>query len=149
MFKFKKLTQNKAMIIADEWYYDDLYSCYNLKDRKEDYAEFTNEDIRNLSDYFEAELNDCFVGFFAVTKMDKILELSLGLKPSMCSKKLGTIFINDIIAYIKENYNYEVLFVCVESFNERALKVYRKCGFKYYDKTVDENGCEILFLIYQ
>lgn len=139
IFKFQKLSQKNALIIADEWKYEGIYAFYDMSEDIEDYKEFVNEELRNKHDFYEAKIGNELVGYFCITIIDNMLEIGLGLKPSMCGKGIGKEFLTQILIFIKDNYTYEKLTMAVATFNKRAIKVYHACGFKdngvYMQKT--------------
>lgn len=129
-FIFKKLSQYNAMVIADEWKYEDVYSFYDMCADIEDYEEFINEQLRDENDYYEAYLGDELVGFFCVIQENHSIEIGLGLKPNLCGKGIGRAFLTQILSYIENHYEFEQLIMNVAIFNQRAIKVYRACGFE-------------------
>lgn len=129
-FTFKKLQQDNAIIIANEWKYEEPYSFYDMTADPDDYNEIVNEALRNESVYLEAILNNELAGFFCLEIEENEIEIGLGLKPSLCGKGIGKEFLNCIIFYINQNYSYNLLSMSVASFNKRAIKVYESCGFK-------------------
>ena len=50
-FTFKKLQQDNAIIIANEWKYEEPYSFYDMTADPDDYNEIVNEALRNESVY--------------------------------------------------------------------------------------------------
>ena len=64
MLEFRTLTQAHALEIADDWKYDDIYSFYDMTADEEDYAEFIDEDRRNVNDHYEVLENNELIGFF-------------------------------------------------------------------------------------
>ncbi|MEG0165146.1 GNAT family N-acetyltransferase [Anaerorhabdus sp.] len=129
VFVFEKLTQRNALIIADEWKYDGDYAFYDISADIEDYNEFINEEQRNKNDMFQVFLEGELVGFFCLMRNDNEIEIGLGLKPSLCGKGLGKVFITEIEAFLMPRYKYDTLVMNVAKFNERAIKSYFSCGY--------------------
>lgn len=146
-FEFKKLTQKDALIIADEWKYENEYSFYDMTADEDDYDEFINEDLRENDNCFKAIYNNELVGYFSVGIKNQEIEIGLGLKPSYCGKGYGKDFLNQILDFIKQNYSYNLITLSIATVNKRAIKVYHSCGFidkcKFMQKT---NGGEYEFL---
>ncbi len=127
---FRPLTQIHALEIANEWKYDDIYSFYDMTADAEDYEEFIDEDLRNQNDHYEALENNKLIGFFCVIQENSSIEIGLGMRPDICGKGKGKHFVKQIIDFLEHNYKFDKLIMNVASFNQRAIKVYRSCGFK-------------------
>ena len=126
---FQPLTQIHALEIANDWKYDDIYSFYDMTADAEDYEEFIDEDLRNKNDHYEALKNNELIGFFCVIQENSSIEIGLGMRPDICGKGNGKQFVKQIIDFIEQNYKFDKLIMNVASFNQRAIKVYRSCGF--------------------
>lgn len=147
LFVFDKLQQNNALIIANDWKYEEPYSFYDMTSDIDDYNELVNESLRNESAYFEATVDGELVGFFCLSVEKDEIEIGLGLKPDFCGKGIGREFLNRIIDYINEHYSYSVLSLSVAAFNKRAIKVYEACGFKQQTTFMQEtNGGKYEFI---
>lgn len=133
IFDFRKLSQNNALTIANEWKYDGEYSFYDMTADLEDYEEFIDEKLRNKNDYYEAIADNEVVGFFSILRKDFSIEIGLGLRPDICGKGIGKQFINEILDFIDKHYKFNKLIMNVATFNQRAIKVYHLCGFKDYE----------------
>ena len=48
----------------------------------------------------------------------------------MCYPRKRKQFVKQIIDFIERNYEFDKLIMNVASFNQRAIKAYRSCGFK-------------------
>lgn len=146
-FHFDILQQKHALIIADEWKYEEPYSFYDMTADIDDYNELVNESLRNESEYFEATFNDELVGFFCLSIEANEIEIGLGLRPDFCGRGIGRDFLNQIINFINERYSYNTLSVSVASFNKRAIKVYKSCGFQEQATFLQEtNGGKYEFI---
>lgn len=127
---FKPLTQIHALEIANEWKYDNIYSFYDMTADVEDYEEFIDEDLRNQNDHYEVLENNKLFGFFCVIQENASIEIGLGMRPDICGRGKGKQFVKQIIDFIERNYEFDKLIMNVASFNQRAIKAYRSCGFK-------------------
>ena len=127
---FRPLTQMHALEIANEWKYDGIYSFYDMTADAEDYEQFIDEDLRNQNDHYEALENNELVGFFCVIQENASSEIGLGMRPDICGKGKGKQFVEQILDFLERNYKFNELVMHVASFNQRAIKVYRSCGFK-------------------
>ena len=52
------------------------------------------------------------------------------MRPDVCGKGKGKQFVEQILDFLERNYKFNELVMHVASFNQRAIKVYRSCGFK-------------------
>lgn len=150
VFAFRELTQHHAMEIADKWKYDAEYAFYDMTADPEDYEEFTSEMLRDRNDYYEAALNGKLAGYFCVFRSGSDLEIGLGLRPDLCGQGRGRQFLNQILAFTAEKYEFENWILSVAAFNQRAIKVYRACGFEEYDRSIrSTNGGKYEFLTFK
>lgn len=129
-FTFKRMQQNSAIIIADEWKYEEPYSFYDMTADLDDYNELVNEALRNKNEWFEAHADDELVGYFCLCIENDNIDIGLGLRPDYCGRGMGKQFLTDIICFIERSYAYSTLSMDVAAFNKRAIKVYNSCGFK-------------------
>ena len=129
-FTFKRMQQNSAIIIADEWKYEEPYSFYDMAADLDDYNELVNEALRNKNEWFEAHADDELVGYFCLCIENDNIDIGLGLRPDYCGRGMGKQFLTDIICFIERSYAYSTLSMDVAAFNKRAIKVYNSCGFK-------------------
>lgn len=127
---FRPLTQIHALEIANQWKYADIYSFYDMTADAEDYEEFIDEDLRNQNDHYEALENNELFGFFCVIQEGSSIEIGLGMRPDICGRGKGKQFVTQIIDFLAHNYKFDTLIMNVASFNQRAIKVYRSCGFQ-------------------
>ena len=126
---FKQLTQPHALEIADHWKYDGAYSFYDMTADPEDYREFVDEALRNHNDYYEVLDDGELIGFFCAVRENTAIEIGLGMRPDLCGRGGGKRFVTQIIAFIEGRYKFDQLVMYVASFNQRAIRAYRSCGF--------------------
>lgn len=146
-YKFEFMTQEQAEHIAFKWHYDGEYSFYDIEADKEDLQEFVNPETRGNSMY-SVIMNDDLVGFFNVSKVDDYsFDIGLGMRPDLTGKGEGLEFLKSGIEFVKRKYKPEKLTLSVATFNQRAIKVYRKIGFKDTKTFMqDTNGSTFEFL---
>lgn len=89
----------------------------------EDYAEITSPELRG-DRYFSVFDNSVLIGFFCVDQG----ELGLGLRPDLTGQGRGSAFLAEILDFVRENYKLEKLRLSVASFNQRAIKTYKRAG---------------------
>ena len=129
---FDKLTQENALIIANDWHYPGEYAFYDMSADPEDYEEIIDPKQRG-DQYFQAVDEDqVLIGFFAIcqTADEDTVEIGLGLAPTVAGHGHGSSFVRQILAYVAMYIPVRKVLLDVAEFNVRAQKVYAKEGFK-------------------
>ncbi|MCM3270346.1 GNAT family N-acetyltransferase [Paenibacillus elgii] len=146
-YKFSMLTQEQAEIIAFDWHYDGEYSFYNMEADKEDLDEFLNPEERGNSTFAVTKENE-LVAFLSISEVtDTIFDIGLGMRPDLTGKGNGTEFLRAGINFIQSEFKPEKITLSVATFNQRAIKLYRKVGFKDVETFMqDTNGSTFEFL---
>lgn len=119
-----KMAQSEVLEIADRWKYDGEYAFYDMTADPEDYQEIISPELRG-DRYFSVFDRDTLIGFFCVEQG----ELGLGLRPDLTGQGRGGAFLAEILDFVRENYEFEKIRLSVASFNQRAIKVYKRAGF--------------------
>lgn len=129
-YKFKIMNQEQAEEIAFGWHYDGEYSFYDMEADKDDLEEFLNSNIRKDSLYSVMMCKE-LIGFLNINQADvRTFEIGLGMRPDLTGKGEGLTFLKSCIEFAKGKFNPEKITLSVATFNQRAIKVYRKIGFK-------------------
>lgn len=69
------------------------------------------------------------------------------MKPEYCGKGQGKEFLQIILRFIEENLSAKILTLSVADFNQRAQKLYLRCGFNVIGRKPQEsNGDSYLFV---
>ncbi|WP_174615580.1 GNAT family N-acetyltransferase [Virgibacillus ihumii] len=146
-YEFKKMTQEQAEEIAYNWHYDGEYSFYDIEADEEDLEEFLDSQARGDSS-FAVTNDDELIGFFrASQKSDGIVDVGLGMRPDLTGKGNGLEFLKAGIEFVHSEYAPTKITLAVATFNQRAIKVYRKIGFEDTDIFMqDTNGDRYEFL---
>ncbi|MCA0173044.1 GNAT family N-acetyltransferase [Bacillus sp. RAR_GA_16] len=146
-YQFEIMTQEQAEDISYNWHYDGEYSFYDMEADEEDLQEFVDPELRGDSTFAVLE-NRELVGFFNVTKVDdRTYDIGLGMRPDLTNKGKGLEFIKAGLAFINKKYNPSKITLSVATFNQRAINVYRKLGFKdVHTFMQDTNGSTFEFL---
>ncbi|KRL53049.1 GNAT family N-acetyltransferase [Furfurilactobacillus rossiae] len=124
------LTQNNAELIANTWHYDGIYNFYDMSSDPEDYEEILSPKLR-ANHYFQVVAEGQLTGFFMVEPTDQpsIVEVGLGMKPSLTDQGKGQQFVQLILAFVNTHYHPETVIFDVAEFNIRAQTCYRNLGF--------------------
>ena len=134
----KQMNYEEARQIS-KWTYKEQYSIYSMEESEEYIKEllegnyFSVLDIKNdLIGYF------CFGesakvpagNKYGVYDFKDVTDVGLGIKPDLCGKGLGSDFLRTGLEFAKNKLLVKDFRLTVASFNERAIKVYEKLGFK-------------------
>ncbi|MBP3041202.1 GNAT family N-acetyltransferase [Bacillaceae bacterium Marseille-Q3522] len=146
-YEFSILKQEQAESIAFNWHYKGEYSFYDMEADEEDLNEFLNPEMRGNSTFAVTKDNE-LIAFLIVDKVDDAtFEIGLGMKPILTGKGMGSEFLMAAIDFVKSEYKPKRITLSVAIFNQRAIKVYRKVGFKDVDTFMqDTNGSTFEFL---
>lgn len=130
MYILKKMTQTQAEDIASNWHYNDEYSFYDMDADEEDLVEFLDPNQRKESTFAVMNGQD-IIGYFSFNRVDKgTIDIGLGLKPNLTGNGRGVEFLRAGLDFAKFTYNPDYITLSVATFNQRAIKVYKKVGFK-------------------
>ena len=127
------MTQELAEEIA-AWEYPGEYAVYN---REQDAA---LDDLLDGSSYAVRNVAGDLVGFYQFGKEARVpaeegaypdgpLDMGLGLRPDLCGLRLGQPFAEAGMKFAREELGAGELRLTVAEFNQRARKVYSRCGF--------------------
>ncbi|ANU25539.1 GNAT family N-acetyltransferase [Planococcus versutus] len=146
-YTFQSMTQEQAEEIATTWHYKDEYSFYDMDADQEDLKEFLDAEKRNDS-YFIVTKNQELIGFYSFNQItEDTIDIGLGMKPNLTGSGQGLDFLKAGLKFIESNYNPKKITLSVATFNQRAIKVYKKIGFKEVEVFVQAtNGSRFEFL---
>ena len=103
------------------WHYDPPYEFYD-----DDGTPPTNPER-----YFAARDDDGrFVGFFYFEPQGDVLVYGLGLRPELTGIGLGLDFFLAGLRFGRRRFRPARIVLAVAAFNERAIKVYERAGFR-------------------
>lgn len=137
---FAELTEEQARQIGG-WKYPGDFASYNCPPWDEMLSKrwgLTDALTRKI-EFKSVCLNDVFIGFFRLQLRAGKLYLGLGLAPDYCGRGLGSKLIELIKDYAKKNFPQKELYLEVRTFNARAIKCYRKAGFRTENNYVQDS----------
>ena len=104
-----------------EWRYQPPYEFYDTD----------AEEVKNPERYFAGRDEDgALLGFYYFEQKEAVLEYGLGLRPDLTGRGLGLEFFRAGLEFARERYRPALIRLFVAAFNERAIKVYERAGFR-------------------
>ena len=70
------------------------------------------------------------IGFYYYEPVGAALDYGLGLRPDLTGRALGLDFFRSGLEFGREQYRPSLIRLHVAAFNERAIKVYERAGFR-------------------
>lgn len=105
----------------EQWHYQPPYDFYDSD----------QEPVLNPERYFAVRDDaGALIGFLYFEPKDDVLEYGLGLRPDLTGKGLGFDFFSAGLDFGRERYRPSLVRLFVAAFNERAIKVYERAGFR-------------------
>ncbi len=87
--------------------------------------------VRNPERFYSVRVEDGTVaGFFYFEERGDAVFYGLGLRPDLTGRGLGTAFVNAGLEFAQERFGRRRIVLDVAEFNERAIRVYERTGFR-------------------
>ena len=103
------------------WQYVEPYDIYNDDGRRP----------LNPDRFFTVRTDDWEIaGFYSFVERADALVYSLGLRPELTGRGLGLAFVTAGLNFARERFGPSRIVLDVAEFNERAICVYERAGFK-------------------
>jgi [ribosomal protein S18]-alanine N-acetyltransferase len=145
-YVFEPMSDEQAREIS-AWSYEAPYDFYDSTSDADDLAELLDPKRREGS-YFAAFEGDELVGFFQFERKGGTLDVGLGLRPDLTGKGLGLEFMLAGLEFARRRFDPEGFSLSVATFNERAIRVYERAGFRRGEVYVHHtNGADYPFLL--
>ena len=129
------LTEDHARQICC-WKYEGIYSIYNFPDWstliKQRWG-ITQEEKRKNEFTAVIDESNNLCGYISFIKNKDFALVGLGLKPLSCGQGLGNILMELLKNECEKRYGNKKIALEVRTFNKRAIKCYKKAGFKITD----------------
>jgi ribosomal-protein-alanine N-acetyltransferase len=148
-YRFISMIEECANEIVEKWHYDGVYSFYDMTADEEDLKIFIDRKNWGNTTFAVLDESGILIGWSSFYMEDGALWLSLGLKPELTGLGLGMEFVSECIEFARSHYKLdrEPIRLDVAVFNERAIKVYKKVGFRELGKvSKNTNGGIFEFL---
>lgn len=129
-YMIRAMKPEEATAIS-EWHYPEPYSFYDMVADPEDLKAFLDFDHseRNLKYVMTTDEGDV-IGFFEFHSEGDVLDIGLGMHPDATGKGLGVAFVRSGLEFAKKQFAAKQFRLAVASFNQRAIKVYERVGFR-------------------
>ena len=146
----KQMNYNEAKQIS-KWVYKEPFSIYSMDESDSCINELLNGYYFSVSDkennligyYCFGESAQVPAGNrFGVYDSKDITDIGLGIKPNLCGKGLGLNFFSSGLEFARNKLSSKVFRLTVATFNQRAIKVYERIGFKKVNsfERISESG---------
>ena len=144
--RFREMNDEEAREIAG-WRYDPPYNFYDAPSDADDLEELLDPE-RRAGSYFSAfDDRGVLVGFFQFEAEGENVDVGLGLRPDLTGGGLGLGFLLAGLRVRAAALSSGAFGLSVATFNERAIRVYERAGFRRERSTAHHtNGGEYLFL---
>ena len=145
-FEFRPMDENRARAVAG-WHYEGIYAFYDMEQDAADLEELL--DPRSWIDHYYAVTDEQgdLTGFFSFEQEQEAVAVGLGLRPDLTGRGWGRAFVEAGLEFASEKYHPVAFTLIVATFNQRAIRVYRKVGFKDAGVFMNEtNGGQYEFL---
>lgn len=121
------------------WHYKAPYNIYGWLSWEQMEAlgiEFGDPRIRREQYVSIMNQNDELCGFAQLFPLDgevRTVRLGLGMRPDLCGQGTGHLFVSAIIEEARKRYPRREIDLEVLTWNQRAIRAYRKAGFTITD----------------
>jgi [ribosomal protein S18]-alanine N-acetyltransferase len=145
-YRFVPMDDDDAREIS-RWHYQPPYDFYDWTSDPDDLEELLDP-ARREDTYFSAlDGEGALVGLFEFETEGETVDVGLGLRPDLTGKGLGLEYLLAGLEFAQERFSPGRFTLSVATFNERAIAVYERAGFRrgavYTHHT---NGADFQFL---
>jgi [ribosomal protein S18]-alanine N-acetyltransferase len=126
----RRMSDAEARAVAG-WHYEEPYTFYDMSQDPNDLQELLDPSSRRRMGYHSAlDANGDLVGFLAFRKQGDTLVIGLGLRPDLTGRGLGLSVLRAGLTFAEEAFSPRGFRLAVAAFNERAIRVYERAGFR-------------------
>ena len=129
------------------WHYEPPYDFYDATSDPDDLEELLDPKRRKDAYFSVFDEDGVLVGFFQFERDNKTVDIGLGMRPDLTGTRTRGRVSSRRARVRERRYSPERFTLSVATFNERAILVYERAGFRrdtvYRHNT---NGGEYLFL---
>ena len=127
--RFEQMTQDEAEEVAD-WRYEPPYDFYDTPADEGDLALLMSTEWRTDRMFAVRDGSDELIGFFGYEQKADVVVVGLGLRPDLTGHGLGVPFVAAGLDFARERFAPRRFRLSVAAFNQRAIKVYERAGFR-------------------
>ena len=126
------MVEGDAQAIAS-WRYPAEYAFYDADADANDLAELLDPDGWGRR-YFAVDSDNELVGLFVFKVDGDMVEIGLGLRPDLTGQGLGASFLRAGMDFAARTFGVTEFTLAVAEFNERAVRVYERAGFREVER---------------
>jgi ribosomal-protein-alanine N-acetyltransferase len=145
-YRFQQMEDEEAVEISG-WHYEPPYDFYDATSDPDDLKELLDPKLRKDAYFSAFDKDGVLVGFFQLEREGTTVDVGLGMRPDLTGQGLGIGYLLAGLEFARRRFSPESFTLSVATFNERAIAVYERAGFRrnavYKHNT---NGGEYLFL---
>jgi ribosomal-protein-alanine N-acetyltransferase len=128
-YTFRQMTDGEAREIS-RWHYQAPYDFYDSTSDPDDLEELLDP-VRRAGSYFSAfDAEGALVGFFQFESEGETVDVGLGLRPDLTGRGFGEGYLLAGLDFARERFSPARFTLAVATFNERAIRVYERAGFR-------------------
>jgi [ribosomal protein S18]-alanine N-acetyltransferase len=143
---FRQMDDADAREVAGRRY-EPPYDFYDGDADPEDLAELLDAERRRDAYFTVVDEGGDLVGFFQFEGEGETVDVGLGLRSDLTGRGIGERFCEAGLEFARERFAPRRFTLSVATFNERAIRVYERAGFRRGEPYVHEtNGGEYEFL---
>jgi ribosomal-protein-alanine N-acetyltransferase len=145
-YRFRQMEDSEAVEISG-WHYEPPYDFYDATSDVDDLQELLDAKRRKGAYFSAFDERGVLVGFFQFESDGTMVDVGLGMRPDLTGHGLGIGYLLAGLEFARKRFSPEGFTLSVATFNERAILVYERAGFRRGSEyTHHTNGGEYLFL---
>ncbi len=145
-YRFRLMEDSEAVEISG-WHYEPPYDFYDATSDVDDLQELLDAKRRKGAYFSAFDERGVLVGFFQFESDGTTVDVGLGMRPDLTGHGLGIGYLLAGLEFARKRFSPEGFTLSVATFNERAILVYERAGFRRGSEyTHHTNGSEYLFL---
>ena len=145
-YRFRQMEDEEATQISG-WHYEPPYDFYDATSDPDDLRELLDPKRRKDAYFSVFDEGGVLVGFFQFEREGTTVDIGLGMRPDLTGRGLGVRYLLAGLEFARERFSPERFTLSVATFNERAIRVYERAGFRRGNEYMHStNGGEYLFL---
>ena len=119
-----------------QWDYSPPYNIYGWMPWEQMQAlgiEFGDPQLRKQQYVSVVNAQGTLCGFAQLFPMEGVVRLGIGMRPDLCGQGMGKSFVEAIVQSALTRYPEREIDLEVLTWNQRAIRTYRNCGFTITD----------------